>query len=66
MNDQDFKEIDRHLQKCMYMGHMAALEGKSKYENEFEPGSLSFDAWAAGFKLKYNADYQLPESNKSI
>lgn len=52
----DFKEIDIQIQKCMDMGYMARLQGLTKYENEFEPGSLSFDAWNTGFYLKDNYD----------
>jgi len=51
MNNQDYKEIDIALQKCIDRGYMARLTGKSKYENEFEPGSLSFDAWRCGYEL---------------
>lgn len=47
----DFNETDMHIQKCMDMGFNAYLNGKTKFDNEFEPGSLSFDAWQAGYSI---------------
>lgn len=54
MNERDYRDIDIHLQKCIDMGYQARIDGKTKYENDFEPGSLSFDAWAKGFNLPDN------------
>lgn len=51
MNDRDFTDIDRHLQACMDKGYAARLSGATKYDNDYDPGSLSFDAWQAGFNL---------------
>jgi hypothetical protein len=50
MNEQDLKEIDRHLTIVFDEWYNAAKQGKSKYENNHEPGSLPFDAWAAGWR----------------
>lgn len=50
----DFEETDNHIQKCMDMGYQAKIDGKTKYENDFEPGSLGFDAWASGYNISEN------------
>jgi hypothetical protein len=50
-NDGKFRDIDNHLQSCMDKGIWAYNNKLTKYDNPHDPGSLSFDAWAAGFKL---------------
>lgn len=53
----DYKEIDNHLQSCIDKGYQAALDARSKFENPYDHGSLSFDAWNKGFELM--TDYRV-------
>lgn len=59
-----FREIDNHLQNCMDRGVKAFLDGLTKYDNDFEPGSLDFDAWASGFSIAQNG-FKAPLSNET-
>lgn len=60
----NFQEIDIHLQKCIDMGSKAFLNGLTKYDNDFEPGSLSFDAWGIGFSTA-EKDFKLKQDDNS-
>ena len=45
----DWMEIDRQLAKEAQCGYEAFINGKTKYENPHDPGSLNFDMWASGY-----------------
>lgn len=52
----DYQEIDIAMSEAFKNGIEAFNDGKTKYDNDYEPGSLSFMSWDAGFKTAEKRD----------